>query len=253
MRKLLIADDEKIIREGIAKLIQASNLPVTIVGQAANGRQALEIMQETHPDLVIIDITMPTITGLDAIEQAKEFLPNSKFIIVSGHDSFPFAQKAIELGAFHYLLKPIKRSQLLSVVEHALETLGKNEDVIVSKETNITSLPDASNCSVCKKALAYINDHHCDSNISLNLVADEFHISQSYLTRIIKKNTNLSFTEYLNELRIKQAIFLLSSREDLLMAEIAELVGYSSQHYFSRVFKNHTGVSPVEYRNEKRE
>jgi len=186
MRKLLIADDEKIIREGIAKLIQASNLPVTIVGQAANGRQALEIMQETHPDLVIIDITMPTITGLDAIEQAKEFLPNSKFIIVSGHDSFPFAQKAIELGAFHYLLKPIKRSQLLSVVEHALETLGKNEDVIVSKETNITSLPDASNCSVCKKALAYINDHHCDSNISLNLVADEFHISQSYLTRIRK-------------------------------------------------------------------
>lgn len=252
MRKILIADDEKIIREGIAKLIQASNLPVTIVGQAANGRQALEMMQTTHPDLVIIDITMPTITGLEAIEQAKEFLPTSKFIIISGHDSFPFAQKAIELGAFHYLLKPIKRKQLLSVVEQALETLEKKEEVIVSTGTDITSVSDAANGTVCKKALAYINNHHCDSNMSLNFVADKFHISQSYLTRMIKKSTNLSFTEYLNKLRIQQAIFLLSSREDLLIAQIAELVGYSSQHYFSRVFKNHTGVSPVEYRNEKR-
>lgn len=252
MRQLLIADDEKIIREGIAKLIQTSNLPVTIVGQAANGRQALEMMHSTHPDLVIIDITMPAITGLDVIEQAKEFLPASKFIIVSGHDSFPFAQKAIELGAFHYLLKPIKRNQLLSVVEHALETLEKKEEVIVSTGTDITSALDAVNGTVCTKALAYINAHHCDCNMSLNLVADKFHISQSYLTRMIKKNTNLSFTEYLNKLRIQQAIILLSSREDLLIAQIAELVGYSSQHYFSRVFKNHTGVSPVEYRNEKR-
>lgn len=250
MRQLLIADDEKIIREGIAKLIQTSNLPVTIVGQAANGRQALEMMHSTHPELVIIDITMPAITGLDVIEQAKEFLPASKFIIISGHDSFPFAQKAIELGAFHYLLKPIKRNQLLSVVEHALETLEKKEEV--STGTDITSVSDAANGTVCKKALAYINDHHCDSNMSLILVADKFHISQSYLTRMIKKNTNLSFTEYLNKLRIQQAIFLLSSREDLLIAQIADLVGYSSQHYFSRVFKNHTGVSPIEYRNEKR-
>ncbi|ABX44234.1 response regulator transcription factor [Lachnoclostridium phytofermentans] len=249
MRKLLIADDEKIIREGIAKLIQASSLPVTIVGQAANGRQALEMMQSTRPDLVIIDITMPAITGLDVIEQSKDFLPSSKFIIVSGHDSFPFAQKAIELGAFHYLLKPIKRSQLLSVVEHALETLEKKEEVIVSTDTDITSVSDATNGTVCEKVSAYINDHHCDSNMSLNFVADKFHISQSYLTRIIKKSTNLSFTEYLNKLRIQQAIFLLSSRENLLIAQIAELVGYSSQHYFSRVFKNHTGVSPVEYRN----
>jgi two-component system response regulator YesN len=251
MRQLLIADDEKIIREGIAKLIQTSNLPVTIVGQAANGRQALEMMHSTHPDLVIIDITMPAITGLDVIEQAKEFLPASKFIIVSGHDSFPFAQKAIELGAFHYLLKPIKRNKLLSVVEHALETLEK-EEVTTSTGTDIIAASDATNGTVCSKALAYINAHHCDSNMSLNLVADKFHISQSYLTRMIKKHTNLSFTEYLNKLRIQQAILLLSSSEDLLMAQIAELVGYSSQHYFSRVFKNHTGVSPIEYRNEKR-
>lgn len=251
MRQLLIADDEKIIREGIAKLIQTSNLPVTIVGQAANGRQTLEMMHSTHPDLVIIDITMPAITGLDVIEQAKEFLPASKFIIVSGHDSFPFAQKAIELGAFHYLLKPIKRNKLLSVVEHALETLEK-EEVTTSTGTDIIAASDATNGTVCSKALAYINAHHCDSNMSLNLVADKFHISQSYLTRMIKKHTNLSFTEYLNKLRIQQAILLLSSSEDLLMAQIAELVGYSSQHYFSRVFKNHTGVSPIEYRNEKR-
>lgn len=252
MRQLLIADDEKIIREGIAKLIQTSDLPVTIVGQAANGQQALEMMHSTHPELVIIDITMPAITGLDVIEQAKEFLPASKFIIISGHDSFPFAQKAIELGAFHYLLKPIKRNQLLSVVEHALETLEEKEKDLVLTDTDITSVSEAVNGTVCKKALAYINDHHCDSNMSLNFIADKFHISQSYLTRMIKKSTDLSFTEYLNKLRIQQAIFLLSTREDLLIAQIAELVGYSSQHYFSRVFKNHTGVSPIEYRNEKR-
>lgn len=251
MRKLLIADDEKIIREGITKLIQASNLPVIVVGQASNGIQALQMMKAMQPELVIIDITMPTITGLEVIERAKEFLPTSKFIIISGHDSFPFAQKAIELGAFHYLLKPIKRKQLISVIENALETMASKNERKTSQDTTMKQIPEIEHGSVSKKALAYINEHFCDSDLNLNFVADQFHISQSYLTRVIKKSTNLSFTEYVNELRIKQAIVLLSSQDDLLVAQIAELVGYSSQHYFSRVFKNHTGISPVEYRTQK--
>ncbi|MEF9973498.1 MAG: helix-turn-helix domain-containing protein, partial [Clostridia bacterium] len=80
-----------------------------------------------------------------------------------------------------------------------------------------------------------------------------FHISQSYLTRITKQKVGLTFTDYLGALRVDLAKTLLADDRDMTIAEVADRVGYSSQHYFSRAFKNYTGLTPGKFRAEKRE
>ena len=102
------------------------------------------------------------------------------------------------------------------------------------------------------RIINYIKDNYSDSDLSLQHVADEFHVSASYLSRIINQKIGISFIEYLTEIRLNKAIELLSAdNDDVYIYKIAKSVGYNSQHYFSRIFKSKTGFSPLEYKNKK--
>ena len=116
MLKVLIVDDEKSIREGMNYIIEWEEYGYEIIGTAKNGVEALEMMKEFLPHVVITDIQMPDMSGLELIEKAKELFSDSKFIILSGYDDFKYAKKAIDLNAKRYLLKPIEENELISVL-----------------------------------------------------------------------------------------------------------------------------------------
>ena len=98
MYKLIIVEDEKLVRENIAFSIKNGNIDIQVVGEAENGVRALELVKEVNPDIILTDICMSKMDGLEFIECVKEINANIKIVIVSGYDDFSYAQKAIRLG-----------------------------------------------------------------------------------------------------------------------------------------------------------
>jgi len=123
--KVLIADDERVIREGMATLIDWNQHEFEVCGLAANGLEALDMIAKTRPDLMLVDIQMPQLSGLLLIEKAKVIAPDLEFIIITGYDEFDFARQAINLGVRDYLLKPIKEHRLLESVERIRKEMDR--------------------------------------------------------------------------------------------------------------------------------
>lgn len=121
--KLLIADDEIDVREGIRYLIDWEKLDFEICGEGKDGKQTLEQILKLQPDVVLMDIRMPRLSGLEVVKQAKEQGFHGKFIILSGYSDFSYAQEAIRYGVTCYLTKPIDEDELEKAVLEAKEAL----------------------------------------------------------------------------------------------------------------------------------
>ncbi|OAB32967.1 response regulator transcription factor [Paenibacillus glacialis] len=116
MIKLMIVDDESIIRKGIRTSIDWWALNVEIVGEARNGTQALELVEQLMPDIVVTDIRMPHMDGLKLAEQLKEQFAHIKIIILSGYDDFNYARQALKIGVSEYLMKPVGAEELTELI-----------------------------------------------------------------------------------------------------------------------------------------
>lgn len=123
MWKVLIADDEPKIRRGLKGSIEWGELDMEIAGEAEDGEIALELAKSTNPDILLVDICMPFLNGLEFVEQLYDFLPGAIVIVITGHDEFAYAQQAIKLRAFDYLLKPVSKNQLYLVLRKVKEEL----------------------------------------------------------------------------------------------------------------------------------
>jgi two-component system response regulator YesN len=124
MWKVLIADDEPKIRRGLRNALDWEGLELDIAGEAEDGEMALHMAKEIQPDIILVDICMPFLNGLQFIEQLNEAVQDCIVIIITGHDEFTYAQQAVKLQVFDYLLKPVSRQQLLAVIERAKEAIG---------------------------------------------------------------------------------------------------------------------------------
>lgn len=247
MLRALIADDEETIRNGLKGLVESTGLDISVIATAQNGVEALEVVKKYSPEIILMDINMPLMDGLESIEKIRELNSEAKIIIISGYGEFEYAQKAMSMGVFAYLLKPIDYRNFSSILSKAIESYSQRIWEINRLKDD---LPDEEMCKdVAVAALEYIRKNFTDREISLATVATKFHISQSYLSKIVKQKTGSTFTNYLNDLRISLASRLLLDKDkNYTIYKISELCGYSSQHYFSRAFKNSTGVSPVNYK-----
>lgn len=123
MLKVVIVDDEPKIRRGLKGLILSAELDMEVVGEAEDGQMALEVAKETCPDILLVDICMPFLNGLQFIEQLKSVVKDCIIIVITGHDEFVYAQKAVKLQVFDYLLKPVFGEQLMPVLQRAKEQL----------------------------------------------------------------------------------------------------------------------------------
>lgn len=122
--KLMIADDEKWVRTAVKTLIPFDKLDVTLVCEASNGIEALELCRQHNPDILLTDIMMPGLTGLDLIKELRSCSPNIKIAVISGYSDFEYAKTAMKYGITDYLLKPVDENELLQVIERFKREIG---------------------------------------------------------------------------------------------------------------------------------
>ncbi len=246
MYRLLIADDEETIRQGLKKLILSYQLDFSEILMAQNGEEALDMIRTHLPEIICMDINMPFMNGLEAIEKAKVINPQAKIIIISGYDHFAYAQKALDLGVYRYVLKPISFRDFKKTLLGAMEAYEENQHLLYGHQH---TPKEEENPPISKTSLSYLKTNYRDNSLSLKKMADDLNISASYLAKVIKEETGLNFTDQLTKLRMALSIkLLLDPKNSDTINDIALKVGYSSQHYFSRLFKSYTGLSPNQYK-----
>ena len=254
MTKIIIADDESIIRNGLFNLINWQQEGFEVVGMATDGAEALSIIEMTNADILITDIKMPILDGLELIREARNQKPNLICIIISGFDEFKYAQKSIEVGAFAYLLKPVIKEELLNLLLKAKDEIQKNMAYssylkISSKslsKKNIKKEHIKEN-KIIKQATSYVRENFSNPDISLFSMSRITGYESTYFSKLFKQVNETSFIEFLIDLRIEKAKLLLSS--GLYSAkEVCGMVGYENYPYFSSLFKKKTGKSPNNYR-----
>lgn len=233
MLKAIVVDDEIKIRKGITNLI--NNCEGYIVLESfEKPKDAIIYMENNEVDLVVTDIKMPEISGLEFIEKIQGINKTAVIVILSGYSDFSYAQKAIELGTYRYLTKPTD-------IKEFIEVLDKIRREYDSKKT-----VDIDNLLVLD-VIEYIETNY-NKKLSLVEIAEKVFISPSYLSRLFKKYMNKNLNEYILEYRMEKAkIFLKNTRYNI--NEVANLVGYTDTKYFSSSFKKLIGVTPVDYRN----
>ena len=132
MLKLLIADDEKTIRETIRSFINWEALDIEVVGTAKDGIEAYNMILDLYPDIVLTDIRMPGLSGLELIERMHKINKDMQFIILSGYNEFEYAKLAVKLGVKDYILKPVDPSEFSSTITGVITELDeehkKDED-----------------------------------------------------------------------------------------------------------------------------
>ena len=248
MFSLLIVDDEPIVRSGIKNLIDFNNLNISNVLEAVNGLQALEIVKSNDIDIVLADINMPKMNGLDFAKNAKQHNSDILIALVTGYDYFDYAVSALRYGVDEYILKPVSKKDIEKVLTQMIDKL--KEKKIKREIENISDIDTEhlDNDSNYKNQIAkVIEEKLSDSSFSLNMLSDEINLSTSYLSRIFKQYFGVPFRDYILKERLdKSKILLLSS--DMKIYEICEAVGFEDPNYFSTIFKKATGYSPNGYR-----
>ncbi|XID93124.1 response regulator [Paenibacillaceae bacterium WGS1546] len=231
----VIAEDEDLIRSGLVRKIEQSRKSFAVVGEAAHGEEALELVRRLQPQLLVTDIRMPVMDGLKLIEEVHKYYPRTAVIVASGYADFEYARKAMKFNVKHYLLKPIKQQELAEVLDDIRAQLSK-EPIVETNDIEKT----------VQRVQQYLREHFHE-DISLEQLAKQFNFSSAYLSKIFLKHAGEAPSKYIAALRINEAKRLLKQRKDLPVKTVGEQVGYSDPFYFSRIFKQATGMTPREY------
>lgn len=251
---MLIVDDEPIISQGLRFTIPWDTYDVEIIGEAEDGREALDMLAQQQVDIVLTDVRMPEMDGIQLAKTIQEQMPRTRVIIISGYEEFEYAREALRYGVRDYLLKPVDIDQLLEKVQQLKEEIIQEKET-GSQETQNSWLAflqkekEEKKGWVIEKAKEYILAHFQD-DLKASEVANEMHITPNYFSMIFKKEMGKSFNEYLNDLRIEKAKYLLADTSDRVF-EIAKEVGYKEYKYFVQVFRKKTGMTPTDFRDDK--
>ena len=247
--RVVVAEDEPLILGSMVRKITEMNIGFQVVGTADDGKIALELVEFHTPDVLVTDIRMPVMDGLELLKITFSRHPNMKKIVISGYDDFKYAQQALKYEAADYLLKPVKAEELLEAFSRIRISLDAQRNQI---KQNILKLKDNYSYSteeIARLVEIYIKENYTQE-INFDLVSQNFNFNSSYLSKIFTRYIGENPSKYLISLRINKARHLLVSNRELSIKEIGELVGYPNQFYFSRIFKSVTGKSPVNYREE---
>ncbi|WP_315116367.1 response regulator [uncultured Clostridium sp.] len=243
MYKLLIAEDEILERKALNFIVRNNLSNVKIIGEAKDGEEALSIAKSVKPHIIIMDIKMPVMNGLQCQQIIYNLLPDTKTIILTAYDDFKFAQFGIKVNVFDYLLKPARPQELIQSINNAISEI--NRDKIVSKDV----LRDID-CAIIEKAIQFINDNY-SKEITLEDISSYVHLNPQYFSRFFKSKVNINFVDYLSKVRIEKSKTQLID-SDKNIGYIALNVGFADSAYFSKVFKKITGVSPYKFRKDNK-
>ncbi len=241
MKKLrvLLVDDEIMIREGFKRLFKWEEHDCEVVGEAADGMEALTQIDLLQPDIVIMDINIPIMNGLKVIQLSRIKHPEMAFIIVSGYDDFSYCREALRLQITDYILKPVNYDEFGTCIDNLkismFESRTTDEAAALGENTIIG-------------IVRYMQEHLAEE-ISLNVLSEEFHLSAQYISQLFKSEIGVNFLAYLTNIRMEKAKKLLLSTT-FSIAEISEKCGYGDYRVFTKVFKKTEGITPSQYRRD---
>lgn len=245
MYKVVIVEDEAIIRQGLINSIPWSDYDCKVVGEAKNGREGLELIAKVKPDIIVLDINMPVMSGLEMIEN----LPHQiySYIVVSGYSEFEYAKKAIRLNVSDYLLKPLDHDKFEKALFQAIEDLEMRRFFLSKEDETVHDFKVLEDKEYVDSVslmivLKYIREHYGEKVSMDDLMAVSNKSATSINTRF-QKHFNMTFNEYLTRYRIQKSIYKIQELK-YHMYEIAEQVGFNDYKYFTQVFKKMVGVSP---------
>ncbi|SCX81685.1 response regulator transcription factor [Alkaliphilus peptidifermentans] len=257
MVKVIIVEDEQLIRKGMVLTIPWEQFDCEVVGECANGLIGKEMIERLKPDIVITDVKMPKMDGIVMIQEVVDKV-DAEYIIISGYSDFQYAQQAVRLGVKDYLLKPVEDKELFYTLNRIVENIKDRKEQ--QRLKNSTSYLQQCQIQFFNEYLVvsgnrgkekyvidtvnYIKEHYKE-DITIKIASEVLYISESYLSRLFKKETGYTFVEYLTNYRMKKAIKLLV-KEDMKIFEVADAVGYSDSRYFSALFKKCVGITPTE-------
>ena len=241
MKKLrvLLVDDEIMIREGFKRLFDWEAHDCEVVGEAADGMEALGRIDALNPDIVIMDINIPVMNGLKVIQLSRIKHPDTAFIIVSGYDDFSYCREALRLQITDYILKPVNYEEFGTCIDNlkiALFQRQCSEDSVHYEERTINGIT------------RYMQEHLAEE-VSLSVLSEEFHLSAQYISQLFKNEIGVNFLAYLTNIRIENAKKLLLSTS-MSIAEVSEQSGYGDYRVFTKVFKKSEGVTPSQFRRD---
>ncbi len=247
MHNVLVVDDEVWMCEGLKKIISKLKLDFTVTGMASDGRHALEKLEQDPFDVVITDINMPGMNGLDLMRHMQEKQFKQPVIIISAYNEFEYARTALRLGAIDYLVKPIKNEELSAVLSNLGGLLLRNKEAVSEENQTSDLLESGGGAELVKKVLDIV-EHSYMEDLSLAILAEQAGFNSSYLSRLFKLETGKGFVQYLREVRMKHACKLLKET-NLTNVEVAKQVGFWDEKHFRRTFKKDFGMTPGEYRD----
>lgn len=238
--RTIIADDDAIILKGMKKFIDWKQYGFDVIATADNGKDLLNLCEQLEVDVVITDIEMPKLNGLDAMKVITQKYKEIKLIVISGFDKFDYAKQSIQYGVVHYLLKPINPVELISV-------LNRLRNEFIDNEMEMDAIENPQDIYQVVRNVKEKIDKNEDQGIGLEYIQEHYFVSATYFSKVFKEVVGVSFIKYKQNHKMIFAKYLLE-HTNLRLYEIAEKLNYEDERYFSRVFKKNIGVTPKEWR-----
>lgn len=239
--RVLLVDDEIMIREGFKRLFDWEAHDCEVVGEAADGMEALTQIDTLHPDIVIMDINIPIMNGLKVIQLSRMKHPNTAFVIVSGYDDFSYCREALRLQITDYILKPVNYEEFGTCIDNLKISLFE-------QRVSDAAEPEKQEERTITGITRYLQEHLAEE-ISLSVLAEQFHLNPQYISQLFKSEIGVNFLAYLTNIRMEKAKKLLLATS-LSIAEVAEQSGYRDYRVFTKVFKKSEGITPSQYRRD---
>lgn len=247
---ILIVDDERLILTGLKSCIEKITDISCTVQTSTSGKQALQILDFFPADLMITDVEMPGISGLDLIIKAQQQNLCHRFMILSGYDKFEYARTAIKYGVKDYLLKPVDKEELRASICTIAREMRKNSELeLIEKYTPYFSHVGQNDIPVpLQKCVSFIAENY-NHDISLSMLSEHIGKTENYICNLFRKEWNTTFLEIVNEIRLREALYLLIYQPALPIRDISLQVGYKTERQLFRLFKTKLGLTPLQIRN----
>ena len=250
MLRVLIVEDEEIIRRGLLCMIDWAGMGCRIVGDAADGREGLALMRTERPDVVLTDIRMPCMDGIEMAEAARAEGILPQLVFLTSYAEFGYAQQALRLQAADYLLKPVDEAELAALMRR-IAADGAAQEVMPQAVEGVDwqrYFSDRLLNPYVRHAMERIRTDYRE-RLSIEGLAETAGVSASYLSRKFKEATGQTFLEFLTRTRLQSAVTQLRSGK-YRVYEVAEENGFGDYKNFCTVFKKYMKCSPRTFLQE---
>ena len=244
MLKMLIVDDDWLISDSLKSLDEWHERNIDVVGTAENGKEALFWMEKEKLDIILTDIRMPEMDGIELTKHIYEKEHNIHVIIMSGYEEFSYAQKAMRYNAKGYILKPIDTDELMDAIDRIKMDINPPKKVEPESDNDPTTYHER----LVLSAQSYIMSNLMKP-LTLKEIANRLHLTDHYFGQVYKSVTGETFLNYLTRVRMEKACEL-TKNPNLKIYEIGSLVGYKDPKSFAKTFQRLYNTTPKEFRKQ---